>query len=290
VTHLGNAVRRVRAANPSPLTGTGTNTYILGTGAVAVIDPGPALPDHLDAILSALTSGDRISHILVTHAHLDHSALAPALQAATGAQVLAFGDALSGRSALMTQLLDRGMTGGGEGADTAFRPDGTLADGDVVQGETWKIEAIHTPGHMGCHLAFGFGGVLFSGDHVMDWSSTLVSPPDGDMGAYMASLSRLAARDWQVFLPGHGEPVADPAARLAELAAHRRARETAILAALKDGPATPMALTQRIYTDTPAALLPAASRNVLAHLIDLVDRKEISATAFPGPAAHFHRP
>lgn len=265
-------IRHVRADNPSPLTGTGTNSYIVGQGEVAVIDPGPDLDSHLTALLAALQPGERISHILVTHAHLDHSALVPRLVAATGAQVLAFGPAHSGRSATMTDLAALGLTSD-EGADPAFAPDRTLRDGEVVTIGARRIAALHLPGHMGCHMGFALGDVLFSGDHVMQWSTTLVSPPDGDMAAYMAALYRLTTRPWRQFLPGHGPAVEDPAVRLSTLITHRLSREAAIRAALHaHGPASPATLAALIYTDTPSYLLPAATRNVLAHLIDLADR------------------
>lgn len=280
----GTGLERLRAANPSPMTGTGTNTYLLRAGEeMAVIDPGPDLAPHLAAIL-ARTGSAHLSMILVTHAHLDHSALARSLAEATGAPVLAFGPAGSGRSALMQGLEAQGLTGGGEGIDRSFAPDRLLADGEILPFGTGHIEAIHTPGHMGGHLSFAWGGRLFSGDHAMGWASSLVSPPEGDMGAYMRALERLLARDWQEMLPGHGEAVAPVAPRLAALLEHRREREASVRAALRDGPATAKELTARIYADTPAALLPAAERNVLAHLIDLVSRNEI-ATEPPLTAA-----
>ena len=275
---IDTPIRLIRADNPSPLTGAGTNTWILGQGEVVVVDPGPDLDGHLAAILSA-TAGERISHILLTHAHLDHSALVPRLRAATGAQVLAFGPADSGRSPVMQRLAAEGLTSG-EGAEPDFAPDRCLQDGEVVTLPGLDLQALHLPGHMGCHMGFALGDVLLSGDHVMAWSTTLVSPPDGDMGDYMASLARLAARPWSRFLPGHGPQVEAPAQRLAELVAHRKGREAAILAALRQsGPASPAELAARIYTDTPPHLLPAAARNVLAHLVDLSAR----ALARPGP-------
>ncbi|MEO5614399.1 MAG: MBL fold metallo-hydrolase [Cypionkella sp.] len=280
-------VWRIRAANPSPMTGSGTNSYVLhGAEGAVVIDPGPALPDHLAAVL-ATVQGAPVRAILLTHPHLDHSALVPELKAATGAQVYGFGPAQAGRSAVMQRLAVAGLQGGGEGVDAGFAPDVLVADGAVLALAGLQIEAIHTPGHMGGHLCWALGEDLFSGDHVMGWASTLISPPDGDMSAYMASLQRLATRGWQRFWPGHGETINDPAARLAALAAHRRARETAICAALQAGPARPAALATRLYTDTPPALLPAAARNILAHLIDLHNRNVVAATEPLGPEAQF---
>lgn len=262
-------VRVIRADNPSPLTGPGTNSFLIGTEEVAVIDPGPDDPAHVAAILEAAEG--RISHILVTHPHLDHSAAVPRLAAATGAPVMAFGTAEAGRSPPMQRLAEAGAVGGGEGADAAFRPDVTLADGDVLRGAGWEITAVHTPGHMGSHLCFRLGDAVLCGDLVMGWATTLISPPDGDLVDYLRSLERLALLAPRALYPAHGDPVTDPLPRLAELAAHRRARTAQILAALDAAPGTAEALAARIYTEIPAALLPAATRNVLAHLVALGD-------------------
>ena len=287
ISQMATGILRLRAANPGPMTGSGTNTYLLHGGAGAVvIDPGPNLGSHLRAVLQAL--GDvPLCAILITHAHLDHTALTPALVTATKARVLAFGGAQSGRSARMQTLADQGMTGG-EGADVAFRPDQVLTHGQTLRLAGLRINVIHTPGHMGGHLCFGVGDTLFSGDHVMAWSTSLVSPPEGDMAAYMASLARLTAGDWARFLPGHGDPVGNPAARLTALITHRRGREASILAALRETPATPDDLARRLYTDSPPALLPAASRNILAHLIDLHDRNLVATTGSITANALFH--
>lgn len=265
-------LRRVLAPNPSPMTFRGTNTFLLGEGAVTVIDPGPDLSGHLAAILAALAPGERVDCILVTHAHLDHSALAPRLAAATGAPVLAFGPARAGQGAAMAALAASGLAGGGEGIDEGFVPDVTLADGAVVDTAAGPVRALHTPGHLPNHLGFLWRDAVFTGDVVMGWSTSLVSPPEGDMAAYMASLDRLAGLGARVFYPGHGEPVTDPAARLAELVAHRRAREAQVQAALAAGGGTAADLAGAIYAGTPPALMPAAARNVLAHLIDLAAR------------------
>lgn len=272
---LGGGVTRVLADNPSPMTGPGTNSYVVqGPDGAVLIDPGPALPAHRDAILASL-QGQQLRAILVTHAHLDHSALAPSLSALTGAAVYAFGAATEGRSPLMQRLLTDGLTGGGEGVDHSFAPDHRLVDGATLQlgGLNWQV--LHTPGHMAGHLCYALGDRLFSGDHVMGWSSTLISPPDGDMGHYMASLARLSAQPWRDLLPGHGETVTAPSTRLAELTNHRKARETAILELLTTAPATAQTLVDAIYTDIDASLQSAAARNILAHLIDLYDKNRI---------------
>jgi glyoxylase-like metal-dependent hydrolase (beta-lactamase superfamily II) len=275
---------RILAPNPSPLTGPGTNTFLLGHKQVAVIDPGPDDPGHLRAILEA--GQGRISHILVTHAHLDHSAGARALAQATGAPVLAFGDALAGRSPMMRRLAAGGATGGGEGLDLAFTPDIPLRDGDVVEGAGWRLTALHTPGHSGGHLSFLLGNQILCGDVVMGWSSTIISPPDGDLADYLRTLDRLAQAQPARLLPAHGDPVEAPQARLAELAAHRRQRTAQIMAALRDGPADAATLARRIY-DVPPVLLPAATRNVLAHLLALSDLGATAPLDDLHPAAEF---
>ena len=268
---LSDGLRRIVAGNPSPMTYRGTNTYLLGEGDIAVIDPGPALEAHMEAILGALGPSERITHIFVTHSHVDHSPLAAPLSEVTGAPVLAFGDSRAGRSAVMERLAGSGLTGGGEGVDAGFAPDITLAHGQSTAGESWELTALHTPGHFGNHLSFQWGDALFCGDLVMGWASTLISPPDGDLAQFRASCTRLKAAAPGRLLPGHGAPVTDPAGRIDALLAHRDAREAAILAALGAGPADAATLARRIYTDTPAALMPAAARNVLAHLVDLAE-------------------
>ncbi|KIC20696.1 MBL fold metallo-hydrolase [Leisingera sp. ANG-Vp] len=269
---LEPGLRRILAPNPLPMTYRGTNTYLLGGRSLAVIDPGPDSQAHLAAILAAVQPGQRISHIIVTHSHLDHSPLAPALSQATGAPVFAFGGPEAGRSAVMAQLAADGLAGGGEGIDTGFAPDIAVGDGEIIQGDDWALEVIHTPGHLGNHIALAWGDACFTADHVMGWASSLVSPPDGDLTDFMASCRRLRAREWRVFHPGHGAPVTDPAGRLDWLIAHRESREAAILQALAKTPATARALAVEIYTDTPSALMKAAERNVFAHLVDLTAR------------------
>lgn len=287
VLQLAPGLVGLRAANPSPMTGTGTNTYVIATaqGAV-VIDPGPALPAHLAAIMNAAPNG--VAAILLTHPHLDHSALIPDLVAKTGAPAMGFGPASAGRSPVMQRLAEAGLRGGGEGIDAGFRPDRALLDGDKLGFGEVAIEVVHTPGHMGGHLSFAMGDVLFGGDHVMGWASTLISPPDGDVGAYMSSLARLSARNWRRIYPGHGASIEQPAKRLAELIAHRRAREAAIKQALGKTSMTANALTAQVYTDIAPNLLPAAARNILAHLIDLHERNVVGCDDLLSPAARFH--
>lgn len=266
----------VVAPNPSPMTQSGTNTYLLGDAELAVIDPGPDDPAHLAALIRAI-AGRKVSHILLTHSHLDHSPLARPLAKRTGAPVLAFGHAHAGRSAVMRALAAEGLTGGGEGIDHAFTPDIALADGARVTGKDWSLTALHTPGHIGNHLCFQWQDAVFTGDHVMGWASSLVSPPDGDLTDFMRSCDRLAALQARIYYPGHGAPVEDPTGRLDWLMQHRRGREDQIIAHLTDRPHDVGSLTRQIYTDTPPGLLAAAARNVFAHLIDLHQRGHVRA-------------
>lgn len=277
------------------MTHTGTQTYIVGEGDVAVIDPGPEHPDHQEAVMAALEPGERVAAILVTHSHRDHSAGAPALAERTAAPVLAFGRHGAGMSATMAGLAEAGAVGGGEGADARFAPDRRLEDGEALEIGGRRLTALHTPGHISNHLCFAFdeggegGGVLFTGDTVMGWSTTLVSPPDGDMGALMATLAKLAARDDRLYLPGHGPEVAEPRLLVEAQIAHRRGRARQVLAALEAGPATPAALTARVYTDVDPKLLPAATRNLLATLIWLAETEAVATDDPPGPKAVFRR-
>ncbi|MBB97672.1 MAG: MBL fold metallo-hydrolase [Rhodobacteraceae bacterium] len=282
-------LRRILADNPSPMTYRGTNTYLLGETELAVIDPGPDAPGHLDAILAAVGAGQSISHIVITHSHRDHSTLARPLAEATGAPVLAFGNATAGRSAMMSELANSGLGGGGEGLDAGFEPDITLADGARIEGAGWALDVIHTPGHLGNHISLGLGDLCFSGDHVMGWASSIVSPPDGDVGDFMTSCERLKERDWRIFYPGHGAPVTNPAARIDWLMDHRRKREAAILGALSFSPSTPQVLAARIYTETPRRMLGMATRNVFAHLIDLTRKNMVKPDGDLSEKAVFRR-
>lgn len=270
--HLAPGLRRVTAPNPSPMTFTGTQTYLVGEGRVCVIDPGPAIASHLGAILAALSPGERVANILVTHSHLDHSPLARPLAEATGAPIFAAGPSDWGRSPVMAALGEG--VGGGEGVDLNFTPDEQVVEGDSIDG----LQVLETPGHMANHLSFAWGNALFSGDLVMGWSTSLVSPPDGDMTAFFASLETLKMRKDVIYYPGHGDPVTKPQARCSELITHRKTREAQILSALASlGPANAETLAHKIYTDVAPTLLPAAARNVLAHLIDLHTRACVSA-------------
>lgn len=296
-TEVEPGVTVVTAPNASPMTFRGTNTWIVGDAQLAVIDPGPLSPSHFDAILSTVR-GRKVCAILVTHAHVDHSPLAARLARETGASVMAFGTPTAGQAPHMAELAATGLAGGGEGVDHDFSPDVLLGDGDVVDVGNDSLQALHTPGHMSNHLCFalvkdGQPDAVFTGDHVMGWASSLVSPPDGDLTAFMASCERLSRRPDRIYYAGHGDPVTDPAARLSWLIAHRKSRETQILGVLDRGAATAAEICKEIYSDINPALLPAAERNVLAHLIDLTQRdlayphSELSSGAVfelsPGP-------
>jgi glyoxylase-like metal-dependent hydrolase (beta-lactamase superfamily II) len=263
VERIHPLVRRLLAGNPSPFTYTGTQTYVVGQGVVAVIDPGPDLADHVAAILSA-TEGERIAAIVCTHTHRDHSPASRALAAATGAPIV-------GCAALA-------LEDDGPRADAAFdfdyRPDRVLADRELVEGDGWALQAVATPGHTSNHLclALAGSGLLFTGDHVMGWSTTVVSPPDGDMTDYMRSLELLLEREDRLYLPAHGPAVEDPKSHVRALIGHRRRREDQILASLRAGEGRIPVMVAAMYRDIDPRLHPAAGRSVLAHLIDLERR------------------
>jgi glyoxylase-like metal-dependent hydrolase (beta-lactamase superfamily II) len=276
-------LRRVVARNPGSFTFHGTGTYIVGRGEVAVIDPGPDLADHVEALLAAVT-GETISHIVVTHTHLDHSPASRPLKAATGAPIYGFGPHGGGHGDALGARVE-------EGVDIDFRPDHRVRHGDVVAGAGWTLEAIHTPGHMSNHLCFAYreADALFTGDHVMGWSTTVVVPPDGDMAAYMASLEALLERREATLWPTHGPPVRDPHGHVRALIDHRRARERQILAALAIGPSTIPHLVATIYDEVPRSLHAAAGCSVLAHIIDLVARGEVGCDGAPTLASIYRR-
>ena len=292
MVEVAPGVRRIGCDNPSPMTFTGTQTYVVGQGEVAVIDPGPGDARHVQTLLAALEPGERVVRIVVTHSHADHSPAARQIAALTGAPVAAFGPHGSGMSTTMRALAREGGTiGGGEGADRQFAPDEALGEGDVVEGPDWALEALHTPGHLSNHvsLALRGTGVLFTGDTVMGWATTLVSPPEGDMGQFMATLRRLAERDDRLYLPGHGNPVEDPAAMVRWQIAHREERFAQIMEALAAGPADAEVLARRIYRGIDPRLLPAAARNVLASLIALAEEGQVRAPEGLAADARFER-
>ena len=260
-------VRRVLARNPSPFTYTGTQTYVVGAGeAVAVIDPGPDEPEHIDAILDAV--GDaRISAIVCTHTHRDHSPAAGPLAARTGAPVI---------GCAYLSLDDDGPRADAP-FDATYRPDRVLADGETIAGPDWTLVAVATPGHTSNHLCYALAGTgaLFTGDHVMGWSTSVIAPPDGDMADYMASLEKLYAREDRVYYPAHGPAVDKPRQLVRGMIGHRRSRENQILKLLAETPQPISALVQRMYKGVDERLWPAAGRSVLAHLIDLERRGRV---------------
>jgi glyoxylase-like metal-dependent hydrolase (beta-lactamase superfamily II) len=257
-------VRRVLAPNPSAFTYSGTQTYLVGRGEVAVIDPGPELEGHIDAILAA-TVGERIVAILCTHTHRDHSPAAKAVKEATGAEIV---------GCAPLALFDDGPRSDAA-FDESYRPDRVLTNGDHVSGEGWTLEAVATPGHTSNHLCFALpeAQALFTGDHVMGWSTTVISPPDGDMADYMASLDLLMRRTQDmVYYPAHGEPVDNPQRFVRGLAGHRKQREGQILRLLRDAARPIPAMVEKMYAGIDPRLRGAAGRSVLAHLIDLKAR------------------
>lgn len=271
---LEPGLRRVLAPNPSPMTHWGTNTYLVGIGPLVVVDPGPEDGAHFAALRAAIGAA-RVEAVIVTHPHRDHSPLAARLARACGAPVLGFGPPEAGRRPVMARLAARGDLGGGEGVDADFRPDAEIGEGDRVAAGGTVLDVLHTPGHFAGHLSLALGDAVLTGDHVMGWASTLISPPDGDLASFRATSARLRDRADRVFYPGHGAPVTDPAARLDWLVAHRADREAAILRALARGPSSAEEIARRVYTDLAAPMLPAASRNVLAHLIDLAEKGQV---------------
>ena len=285
VEEAGPGVRRLLANNPSPFTYKGTISYIVGRGQVAIIDPGPLDEAHIAALLDAVR-GETVTHIFVTHTHRDHSPATPAIKSVTGALVLAQGPhrparALHGGEA---PRLDASN-------DTDFSPDRALADGEMVAGRGWTMEAVTTPGHTANHVAFAFkeANVLFSGDHVMAWSTPVVAPPDGSMRDYMASLRKLARRSEPIYFPGHGGAVREAPRFVQHYIGHRLAREAAILRRLDKGEADIPAIVRAIYIGLDPRLVKAAGLSVLAHLEDLVARGLVATDGEPALAGRYRR-
>jgi glyoxylase-like metal-dependent hydrolase (beta-lactamase superfamily II) len=270
-------IRRVTANNPGPFTFKGTGTYLVGRGEVAVIDPGPDDSAHLEAILAA-TAGERITHIVITHHHSDHSPLAGPLKARTGATI--YGCAVASPAGD-----DEGEVKMEAGHDLSFQPDVSLCGGGAVSGPGWTLEAIPTPGHTSNHLCFALPeeNACFSGDHIMGWSTTVITPPDGDLSDYLDSLEAIRARDFHVLWPTHGPPIRDVDAFIRAYAAHRQERLDQILSALAAGPARIRDLTPRLYADVDPRLHPAAARSMLAGMIHLVRQGRLATEGSAGP-------
>ena len=270
-------VRRIVARNPGPFTAQGTGTYVVGHGKVAIIDPGPDIAAHVDALLAALR-GETVEKILVTHTHLDHSPAAAAVKLATGAPTYGYGP----HAAQFGPAVE-------EGGDRSFVPDHAIGDGDVISGPGWHLGAVHTPGHTSNHLCFALAEeqVLFSGDHVMGWSTSVIAPPDGNMGDYLRSLEKLLHRDDARYLPTHGPAITDPKPFVGAFIEHRRERGAAILARLAAGDREIPAMVQAIYVGLDSRLHRAAARSVLAHLIELVAEGRVASDGPPTVDARY---
>jgi glyoxylase-like metal-dependent hydrolase (beta-lactamase superfamily II) len=277
-------IRRVVARNPGPFTFMGTGTYIVGRGEVAVIDPGPDLPEHLEAILAALEPDERVTHILVTHHHSDHSPLARPLKDKTGAPIYGCAVGVAAEeSTIRTEA----------GADFGFAPDISLCGGgQVMEGPGWTLEAVATPGHTSNHICFALKeeNALFSGDHIMGWSTTVITPPDGDMTDYMDSLERVKARGFDVLWPTHGPPILEVTPFIEAYAAHRRAREAQVLGAVGQGFERIVDMVPTLYADVDPRLHPAAARSVLGHMIDLVRRGKVTTDGEPSIDSRYRLP
>ncbi len=280
VEQVSPLIRRVVAQNPGRFTFTGTGTYIVGHGEVAVIDPGPALPAHLEALEAAL-GDETVTHILITHTHGDHSPAAAPLKERTGAPTYGFGP--HPRIDVEARRDDRSEVPVEERSDLEFVPDVVTADGDVIEGRGWTIEALHTPGHISNHLCFALAEekALFTGDHVMGWSTTVIPSPDGDLGAYLHNLRRLLHRDDEIYWPTHGPPITDPHPFVQALVDHREERTRQILERLAAGDERIDDMVKVLYADVDEALHPAAGRSVLAHLVHLVGEGRVVADDGP---------
>jgi glyoxylase-like metal-dependent hydrolase (beta-lactamase superfamily II) len=260
-------IRRVVANNGGPFTFTGTGTYIIGTRKLAVIDPGPVDEDHLQALLAAIGDAE-VSHIIITHTHMDHSPLAEKLKKVTGAKTYAYGPHGAGRVQTSGDVqLDAG-------GDMAFVPDVTIADGDVLNGPDWNLESVFTPGHTSNHMSFGLKeeNALFSGDHVMSWSTSVIAPPDGYMADYFASLKKLMGRKDETYWPTHGGPRQDPRPFVRAFLSHRKMREAAIATRIAKGDRKIADIVKKIYADVDRRLHPAAAMSTMAHIEHLIER------------------
>jgi glyoxylase-like metal-dependent hydrolase (beta-lactamase superfamily II) len=275
---ISPGIVRMVAANASALTFKGTNTYLLGMTELAVIDPGPEDGTHRAAILKA-AQGRPITHILVTHAHRDHVDGASALKAETGAQIYGFGRKAPAKPAVLPGITPTGA----EFIDYDFTPDFRIGDGDVVEGRDWTLAAVHTPGHAPDHLCFALRGrsVLFSGDHVMAWNTTLVAPPEGAMADYIRSLQLLLKRGETVYLPGHGGRLEEPRRTVKAYLLHRRWREQSILAAIRTGSETVETIVPTVYPAIDESLSTAAGLSVLAHVEHLIARGLVTCDGTP---------
>lgn len=270
---IANNVTRLVAPNASPLTFKGTNTYLVGTRSLAVIDPGPEIAAHREAIIIA-AAGRPITHIVSTHAHRDHVDGIATLKEATGAQTCAYH-----RTAIPQEGAGDGVA---EYVGHDFVPDVHLQHGDVIEGEDWKLEALHTPGHAPDHLCLALDreGIVFSGDHVMAWNTSVVAPPEGRMSDYLRSLELLLQRDARLLLPGHGGPVEEPRRTVKAYLLHRKWREQAILEAVRNGTDTIRTLLPVIYRELDPAVVGAAMLSLRAHLEHLVERGLIGGDDF----------
>jgi glyoxylase-like metal-dependent hydrolase (beta-lactamase superfamily II) len=276
-------VRRILAPNPGPFTFTGTCTYVIGEGTVAILDPGPDDPAHIEAVLSAV-KGETVAQIVVTHTHKDHTLGVPALQAATGAQTYGEGPHRAARPLFEGEAAR--MEAGG---DVNFSPDVRVLDHDTIKGPGYTLEAVATPGHTANHLIFALSGtnILFSGDHVMAWSTSIVAPPDGSMGDYLNSLQKLRDRREDLYFPGHGPPARDAHALVDRYIAHRSAREAAIIRRLERGESDIPTLVQSIYIGLDPRLAGAAGLTTLAHLEHLVAQGRVATDGAPSRSGRY---
>ncbi len=306
VDELSPLVRRVVAKNPNPFTFTGTGVYLLGRGEVAVIDPGPTLDEHIDAILSALGPDERVTHVLVTHTHTDHTAGVAKLIERTSATTYGFGphgpvpesdplDKVSFDEYFTDEEKDEFDKAWAdtpdelkrEGPDVDFVPDVAVTDGDVIEGPGWTVEVVHTPGHTSNHVCYGLREekLLFTGDHVMGWATTVISPPDGDLFDFLASCRKLLERDDVRYWPTHGPAIDNPQQYVQSYIDHRLSREAQIIAALGEGPATIKSIVPGMYADVDKRLWRAAANSVYSHLLSLHREGRVTAQDDGGDAS-----